>query len=216
MDGFLFAVNQQRRHPESPTTTATTHETHGNREYRRTKIIRSKRKGKEQIEKHCNFFVHTRGVTEKENKSTTTMEAYGSNDANKQRHTATSVRSCCLHTYERREKKATKKKLTLQLFLGARLNLNILTSAAVEMHFMLSTRQYAIKCTTHGPSMWTYTHTPTGCIRRKSVCASQKEIECFCRCCCRFFFSSTPIRYVKCICIGLYCPSGLKSDEMFV
>lgn len=48
-----------------------------------------------------------------------------------------------------------KKKLTLQLFLGARLNLNILTSAAVEVHFMLSTRQYAIKCTTHDP----HTHT---------------------------------------------------------
>lgn len=53
---------------------------------------------------------------------------------------------------ERKRKKEKKKKQvnekpTQQLFSGARLNLNILISAAVEVHFILPTRQYAIKCT---------------------------------------------------------------------
>lgn len=79
------------------------------------------------------------------------------------------------------------KRPTLQLFLGARLNLNIFTSAAVEMHFMLSTQQHAIKCTTHSPSIWTVN---THWMCSSLIGVSQKEIECFC-----FFFSLRWRRY---------------------
>lgn len=74
------------------------------------------------------------------------MEAYGSDDANSNNNISIDNTATHVMAVRAQEKKRNKQPTKKQLFLGARLNLNILTSAAVEVHFMLSTRQYAIKC----------------------------------------------------------------------
>lgn len=105
-------VNQRRRHPKKRQQTHGNRPTQRERESEKKTVLRSKRKGKEQIEKHCNFFVSSLRVcarrTEDETECNGSMWKRRCKQQQEHGHKCTVV----LHTHEGKIKRQENEKKT--------------------------------------------------------------------------------------------------------